>query len=119
MDLRATILGVADTPVEAIDVPEWGVTVGIKSMSAAARASVMELAQGGQDGLDASDVQAMWGKTLVACLVDPDSGEPIFTGDDMAALMDKSALVIERLWQHCFTNSAMTEDDVNEAGKDS
>lgn len=119
MDLRATILGVADTPVETIDVPEWGVEVGIKSMSAAARANVMELAQGGQDGLNATHVQAMWGKTLVSCLVDPDSGEPIFTNDDMVALMDKSAAVIERLWQHCFTNSGMTEDDVDEAGKDS
>jgi len=118
-ELRSQILAVADSPVEEVDVPEWGVTVGIKSMTAAARASVMELAQGGQDGLDAGHVQAMWGKTLVSCLVDPDSGDPIFTNDDMAALMDKSAAVIERLWQQCFTNSSMMEDDVDEAGKDS
>lgn len=119
MDLRAAILGVADTPVEIVEVPEWGVAVGIKSMSASSRAAVMELAQGGMEGLDAAQVEAMWGTTLVSCLVDPNSGEAIFTADDMAALMDKSAAVIERLWQQCFANSGMTESDVDEAGKDS
>lgn len=119
MDLRSKILGTADTPIEPIEVPEWQVTIGVKSMSAASRATVMELAQGSSDGLDAATVQAMWGKTLVSCLVDPATGEPIFTGDDMEALMEKSAAVIERLWQHCFVNSGMNEDDVDEAGKDS
>ena len=119
MDLRATILGSADTPVDVVDVPEWGVKVGVKSMSAAARSTVMELAQGSTEGLNATRVQALWGETLVACLVDPDTQQPIFTADDMDALMDKSAAVIERLWQQCFTNSGMTEEAAGEAGKDS
>ncbi len=33
-DLRAAILAAADTPTTTVDVPEWGVTVGIRSMSA-------------------------------------------------------------------------------------
>lgn len=117
-DLRAAILGAADTPIETIDVPEWGVTVGIKSMSAKSRAAVMELAQQGE-GIDAVKVLGMWARTLQGCIVDPETGEPIFEQDDMEALMDKSATVIERLWTLCFQQSGMTEDRVNEAGKDS
>ncbi len=78
----------------------------------------MELAQQG-DGIDASKVIGMWGATLQGCIVDPDTGDPVFTRDDMEALMDKSATVIERLWTLCFEQSGMTEDKVNEAGKDS
>jgi hypothetical protein len=117
-DLRATILAAADTPTATVEVPEWGVTVGIKSMSAKSRAAVMELAQQG-DGLDAAKVLGMWARTLQGCIVDPKSGDPIFDMDDMEALMDKSASVIERLWSMCFEQSGMTEDKVNEAGKDS
>ncbi len=117
-DLRAAILSAADTPIETIEVPEWGVTVGIKSMSAKSRAAVMELAQQGE-GIDAVKVLGMWARTLQGCIVDPETGEPIFEQDDMEALMDKSATVIERLWTLCFEQSGMTEDRVNEAGKDS
>lgn len=117
-DLRAAILAAADTPITTVDVPEWGVTVGIRSMSAKSRADVMELAQQGE-GIDASKVVGMWGRTLQGCIVDPETGEPVFSREDMEALMDKSATVIERLWALCFEQSGMTEDRVNEAGKGS
>lgn len=118
MDLRAAILAAADTPTTTVEVPEWGVTVGVKSMSAKSRASVMELAQQA-DKIDADRVLAMWGRTLQGCIVDPDTGEPVFTTEDMEALMDKSATVVERLWTLCFEQSGMTEAKVNEAGKGS
>lgn len=117
-DLRAAILGAADTPITTVDVPEWGVKVGIKSMSAKSRANVMELAQNA-DQIDATRVLGMWARTLQGCIVDPETGETIFTMDDMEALMDKSATVIERLWTMCFEQSGMTEAKVNEAGKGS
>ena len=117
-DLRSTILAAADSPTETVDVPEWGVKVGIKSMSAKSRAGVMELAQQGE-GIDADKVLGMWARTLQGCIVDPDTGDTIFTEEDMEALMDKSATVIERLWTMCFEQSGMTEDKANEAGKDS
>lgn len=118
IDLRAAILAAADSPTETVEVPEWGVTVGIKSMSAKSRAAVMELAQQGE-GIDADKVLGMWARTLQGCIVDPETGDPIFEREDMEALMDKSATVIERLWTMCFEQSGMTEDRVNEAGKDS
>lgn len=117
-DLRAAILAASDTQTETVEVPEWGVTVGIKPMSAKSRAAVMELAQQGE-GIDANKVLGMWARTLQGCIVDPDTGDTIFEQDDMEALMDKSATVIERLWTLCFEQSGMTEDKVNEAGKDS
>lgn len=117
-DLKATILASADTPVMKVDVPEWGVEVGIKSMSAKSRASVMELAQQGE-GFDAEKVLGLWARTLQGCIVDPDTLEPVFDSDDMEQLMDKSAAVIERLWTMAFEQSGMTEDKVNEAGKGS
>ena len=117
-NLRATILAAADTPIRNVDVPEWGVTVGIRSMSAKSRAAVMELAQAG-DGIDAAKVLGMWARTLQGSIVDPETGDPIFDMDDMEVVMDKSAAVVERLWSMCFEQSGMTEDKVNEAGKDS
>jgi hypothetical protein len=117
-NLRDAIFAASDTPIETVEVPEWGVTVGIRSMSAKSRAAVMELAQQG-DGIDADKVLGMWARTLQGCIVDPETGDAVFTLDDMEALMDKSATVIERLWTMCFEQSGMTEDKVNEAGKDS
>tara|TARA_R110000824_G_scaffold354444_1_gene541555 strand:- start:1338 stop:1700 length:363 start_codon:yes stop_codon:yes gene_type:complete len=118
-DLRSLILSSKDTPTDVVEVPEWGVTVGIKSMSARSRASVMASAQQGAEGFDEAGVLAMWGRTLVDCLVDPETGDTIFTHDDIMDLMEKSASVVERLWTHCFERSGMTEAKVNEAGKDS
>jgi hypothetical protein len=112
------ILEAKDSPTDLVEVPEWGVTVGIKSMSARSRATVMALAQQGE-GFDEAKVIAMWGRTLIDCLVDPDTGETIFTPDDMSDLMDKSASVVERLWTQCFERSGMTDSKVDEAGKDS
>lgn len=117
-DIRKKILASADSPIDVVDVPEWGVTVGIRAMSARSRAHVMELSQNA-DGLDAARVEAMWSRTLVGCLVDPETGDPIFDEDDMEALMDKSAHVVERLWTACFERSGLTEAKANEAGKDS
>ena len=76
----------------------------------------MELAQQGE-GMDANKVLGMWARTLQGCIVDPETGDLIFEQEDMEALMDKSATVIERLWTLCFQQSGMTEDRVNEAGR--
>ena len=117
-DLRKKILEASDTPVEVVEVPEWGVSVGVKSMSARSRAHVMELAQN-TESIDAARVEAMWARTLVGCLVDPETGERIFSDEDMGELMEKSAHVVERLWTACFEKSGLTEAKANEAGKDS
>lgn len=117
-DIRKRILAASDSPIDVVDVPEWGVTVGIRSMSARSRAYVMELSQT-EDGIDAARVEAMWSRTLVGCLVDPETGDRIFDDEDMDALMEKSAHVVERLWTACFERSGLTEAKVNEAGKDS
>jgi len=117
-NLRDQIRSASDMESEAVEVPEWGVTVEIRTMTGRQRARIMtEMAHGGIENVD---VEHLWSSVLTTCIYDPESGENVFTDDDLEWLMtEKSAAVIDRLSRRCLDVSGITEDGADEVGKGS
>lgn len=107
-----------DSHAESVNILEWDVTVEIRSMSARQRAAMSNLID---DESSASERQELvWAYLLCSCVFDPESGDPVFTEDDMEWLLtEKSFAVIDRLTARCLSVSRVDRDAVDEAGKDS
>ena len=112
-----------DVSAELYDIPEWDVTVELRSMSARQRAAfasnVAFTADGGVQ-MDATRVEVLWGAVIQACCFDPDNGEPVFTEEDIEWVMaEKNANVVDSLANACLAVSGMGADSEGDAGKDS
>lgn len=107
-----------DSESEQYDIPEWDVTVEIRSMSARQRANMNNVIE--EDGTAGEKQELMWGYLLCACVFDPESGDPVFNEDDMEwVLTDKSFAVVDRLTAKCLEVSSVNREAVDEAGKSS
>lgn len=113
MSLRETILAARDIDREIVDVPEWGVSIEVRSMSAGARLSLLQHAS--QSGT--VELNNMIPGLIVACCFDPESGDAIFTDKDASLLLAKNTRVIERLAEVAMKLSKMLPEAVDE-GKD-
>lgn len=115
--LRDTILAAADTESEVVDVPEWGVKLEMRSPSARERTRMLKAAM--IEGETTPDLEKFGPALIVATAFDPDTGEQVFTVDDIVALGDKSAQVVERLSTVSMRLAGMRADAVDEGKDDS
>ena len=121
--IREAIQAADDGTAELHEVPEWGVVVEIRSMTARSRAQfVAEMAS--EDGTvggvnDPDRIIGMWWHVISQTCYDPDSGERAFEDDDQQWLFDKNARVVNDLANACMAASGLTEEAVGDAGKDS
>jgi hypothetical protein len=104
MTLRDQILSAADRPTRAVEVPEWGCTVHVRTMSAADR-----------ERIETGGDKDRWRERLLAACLTDDQGAPIFTPADAAALSEKSGPVIVRLARVAIDLNAIGEDQVEQA----
>lgn len=116
MDLRNRILAAADLTTEAVEIPEWGVTVEVKTMTGGERARIMQMAAeaGGK-----IDFEKVYPDIVIGCTYDPETGERVFDWNDREALMLKSGAAIDRIAQVGMRLSGFTEGAAKELGKDS
>jgi hypothetical protein len=115
--LSQAIFAVNDITSETVEVPQWGVTVLVKSMTALDRAKMIGNAvesAGGQLNL-----QEVLPDMVILCTFDPETGERVFLDSDRDALMAKSAGAIETIATVAMRLSGLTETAVDELGKDS
>ena len=119
MSIRDKIKQSQDQHGESLQIPEWDVTVEVRSMSARQRAQMQNYVV--EDEQSAGERQeALWGFLLTSCIDDPETGDPVFTDADMHWLLEhKSFAVIDRLTSRCLSVSSVGTDAVDEAGKDS
>lgn len=117
MSMKNKIREARDIQSELVEVPEWGVTVEIRSMSVRQRAAFVAASQDQSDaGVDR--VEKVYGQILVSCLIDPETGEMIFDEDDLTWLMtEKSGAVIDTLVGRCLEVSGLKEKAIDDAGK--
>ena len=112
-----------DVSAELYDIPEWGVTVELRSMSArqrAAFASSVDFTADGDVQLTGNRVELMWGAVIQACCFDPENGEVVFEVEDIDWMMEeKNANVVDSLANACLSVSGMGADSDGDAGKDS
>lgn len=88
---RDAILAAPDRPLEAVEVPEWGGTVYVRTMGADERDAFEE-----RLGDQAKGLRGMRALLAVLTLCDAE-GARLFTEDDLPALSAKSAAVLDRI----------------------
>lgn len=113
---RDAILKATDLPHEDVDVPEWGGTVRVRTLTGAERdqfeASIVEL-RGKKRKINTANIRAK----LVALSVVDEQGNRLFSDADVALLGKKSAAALDRVFAVAQRLSGVTEDDVEELEK--
>jgi len=108
------ILGADDLPRKEVDVPEWGGTVYVRTMTGAEQVAWSDRATAnGDTKVSQDDIIA---DLLVSVLVDQ-NGNQILSKGDAPKLKDKSAAVLIRLSQIAMKHNTITDDDIKEMEK--
>ena len=121
MGLRDSILAATDIPTELVHVPEWDCDVEVRGMDLASREGIAEIASESVNARQTGGASnPVWNASVViAVAFDPDTGERLFTQDDVAALNSKSAKAIMVIAETGARLSGLTDEEEVEAGKDS
>jgi hypothetical protein len=117
--IRDTIFAADDLDSEIVEVPEWGVKVTLRALSGVQRSVMMDRTMP-VDGGEASTPQvARWFNVmmLILCAYDPETGNALFTDEDLDALQQKNVAVIDRLGKLCAQKSGFAPDALEEATK--
>lgn len=105
---KAEILAADDKKLIDHEVPEWGGVVKLRVMSGTERDRFEAEFVGGNKSVDM--VRA---KLVAKCLCD-DKGQRLFTEQEIPALGEKSAAVLDRLFAACMKHNRFTKGDVEE-----
>lgn len=115
---REAILEAKDRDTVEVDCPEWGGTVLVRGMTGRERdafeTSMVEQRGRGAPTQNLSNVRA---KLVARCVVD-DDGERLFTDADVAALGDKSAAPVDRIFEVASRLSGIGDQDMKEMARD-
>ena len=97
---KDAILKAPDVKIEKINVPEWGGEVCLRVFSGKARETYLHNLQKRSKGnkSDDIDIRGMTALLLSMTIVD-EGGKLLFDEADIDALSDKSAIVLDRLFQ--------------------
>lgn len=107
----AQILSANDTKVEAIDVPEWGGTVFVKTLRGTDR-DIFE------ESLSKEKDKPFRCRFLVMTICD-EKGVLLFKPEQVAALGEKSSIVLNRVFDKAWSVNYLSQERVDELGKDS
>ena len=114
-ELSAKIFAAQDIETQIITVRQWGVDVEVRSMSARDRSRLLASAVENDGRVNFEQVLP---DVVILCTYDPTTGERVFGENDRDALLAKSATAIEQIATTALGLSGMSEDAVDEAGKD-
>jgi hypothetical protein len=119
--IKQKIRAASDLARELVEVPEWDVTIEVRSMSARQRSLFAATIESGQNETDVTQrLERLWSSVFLTCLFDPETNEPLFGDEDMDWLfVEKSGVVIDRIANVCLEVSGLKEKAVDEAGKSS
>ena len=108
------ILKSDDLPREEVEVPEWGGSVWVRSMSGTERdafeTSMMEEKDGKSKATNLRNIRA---RMAVLCCTD-DKGERLFAHKDESAVGAKSASALDRIFSVAQKLNGMSNEDVEE-----
>ena len=115
---RQAIFDAQDLSVEDVDVPEWGGTVRVRTLTGAERdafeATIMER----KGDTYEANMENMRAKLAAFSIVD-EAGERIFSEQDIQELSKKSASALQRVFNVASRLSGISPEDVEELAKKS
>ena len=110
MSLKDQIVKAVDLPTKAVEVPEWGCTVYLRTLKLSERNSLA--------AIEGKDVNAKMVRILAKVLCD-ENGNAIFSesAEDLALLGAKAAPVLDRLISEALHWNKMLNEDVRDLEK--
>jgi len=110
---KEQILQANDLKIETVDVPEWGGSVGVRTMTGTERDSFEQSIVEKKGKTNLSNIRAR----LCALTVVDDSGKRIFNDNEVAELGKKSAAALDRVFTVAQKMNGFGEKDIEELGK--
>lgn len=107
------ILKAVDSKTVEVEVPEWGGSVLIGTMSGFARDQFEAGLLGKGGGVNSVNIRA---KLAAATIVD-DKGDLVFSDKDVAALGKKSSVALDRIFEASQKLNKITDADVEDLAK--
>ena len=114
MNIRDKIIAADDIQTELVEIPEWGVTILVKSMTGAERGQMLK----GVTANGQIDISKTISDVLIFTAHDPETEERIFTLADRDLLNEKSGSAIQRAAEVGMRLSGLMPESIDEAGKD-
>jgi len=108
--LRERILSKEDLSKEKVQVPEWEVTLYVKTLKGFERDAFEASIQSQKGKVNLRGLKARF---VILTTVD-ESGAQVFEQNDLSALNQKSCRALDRLWQAGAKLNGMRDDDVQE-----
>ncbi len=110
---KQDIKNAKDIRTEEVNVPEWGGTVFVRTMTGKARDAVEMAIFKSQQKKTPENVRGAW----VAAAACDENGKPIFQQSDADWLGDKSASALDRCFEAVQRLNGITDADVEELAK--
>ena len=110
---KEQIKSVSDLETQDVEVPEWGGTVRLKSLTGAERDRFEAGVVQGQGRNTTVNMQNLRAKLVAQSAIGED-GKPLFTEEDVKWLGEKSAKALNRLFNAAQSLSGLSESDVKE-----
>lgn len=107
---KAAILDAVDRKTEDVEVPEWGGAVRLRTISGAERDQFEASVRSANGKMNLNNVRAR----LVALACIDEKGERLFSSGDVAALGEKSAVALDRVFDVAMQLAGMRAEDVEE-----
>ncbi len=111
---RDAILAARSLPTEDVEVPEWAGTVMVRGLDGQGRdefeASMM-VVRNGKAYPDTANTRA---KLVARCVIDPATGEPMFTQQDVFELGKLSGAALNRVFAVASRLSGLSDEDMAE-----
>lgn len=117
MVLKDQILGANDLRTKTVEVPEWGCSLTVCELGLSEGVKLAKLyssvSDSGTVSLDAEDIARVvsWG------VLDPQTGERMFSEEDVPSLARKSQSALMGLFRAITSISHPSDEDVEEAAK--
>jgi len=112
---RDQILAAHDLKKVEVEVPEWGGSVYVKTITAAERDNFESAIYHNKNKININNVRAR----LASLTVVDEKGKKLFAPEDIGALGKKSAAALDRVFQAACKINKMTPKDVEELEKNS
>jgi hypothetical protein len=118
-ELAAQIMAAEDLGILKVTVKEWAdkegkpVTLGIRVMTVGERDAYEREWIGKKE----TGIENFRAKFLARCLCHPETGDRLFTDEQIEKLAGKSAKVVSKLFDKAMKHNAMTADEVEELAK--
>lgn len=94
------IVAAVDIKTELVDVPEWGGAVAVRGLTGLERdAFEQTMVRVDEAGKRQPDLSNMRAKLCAACIVDGETGDRLFTDQQLAELSNKSSVALDRVFR--------------------